>query len=77
MADVAGRVAELRSEAESAIAAATSAADLEELRVRYLGRKAELTAILLGLSKIEDRARPVFVPRPGSRSRRPAGTPTT
>ena len=39
-------LAQLRSEAESAIAAAGSAAELEELRVRYLGRKSELTATL-------------------------------
>jgi phenylalanyl-tRNA synthetase alpha chain len=36
----------LRSEAEGAIAAAGSSAELEELRVRYLGRKSELTQTL-------------------------------
>ena len=36
------RINEIRAEAEAAIAAAGSAADLEELRIRYLGRKAEL-----------------------------------
>ena len=39
-------LAQLRSEAEAAIGAAGSAAELEELRVRYLGRKSELTATL-------------------------------
>ena len=40
------RIAELRSEAEAAIAAAPDTAALEELRVRYLGRKAELPQML-------------------------------
>ena len=39
----------LRSEAEAAIAAASSSAEVEELRVRYLGRKAELTQTLRGI----------------------------
>ncbi len=37
------RIEEIRSEAASAIGAAASTAELEELRVRHLGRKAELT----------------------------------
>ncbi len=37
---------QLRSEAEQAIAQATTPQELEELRVRYLGRKSELTGIL-------------------------------
>ena len=36
------RIEELRAEAEAAIAGAAGSAELEELRVRYLGRKAEL-----------------------------------
>ena len=40
---------QLRAEAESAVASASSAAELEELRVRYLGRKAELTQTLRGI----------------------------
>src|SRR5437764_6938620 len=42
----------LRSEAEAAIAAATSSAELEDLRVRYLGRKAELTQTLRGIGEL-------------------------
>src|SRR3954454_23121535 len=42
----------LRSEAEAAIAAAGSSAELEELRVRYLGRKAELTQTLRGIGEL-------------------------
>src|SRR4051812_47008190 len=43
------RLDDLRSEAEAAIAQATDAAALEDLRVRYLGRKSELTQILRGI----------------------------
>jgi phenylalanyl-tRNA synthetase alpha chain len=42
----------LREEAESAIASAVSAAELEELRVRYLGRKAVLTQTLRGIGEL-------------------------
>jgi phenylalanyl-tRNA synthetase alpha chain len=45
-------LAQLRTEAESAIAAAGSAAELEELRVRYLGRKSELTATLRSIGEL-------------------------
>jgi phenylalanyl-tRNA synthetase alpha chain len=44
------RIAELRSEAEAAIAAADSSHALEELRVRYLGRRAELPQLLRGVA---------------------------
>ncbi|MDX6667806.1 MAG: phenylalanyl-tRNA synthetase alpha chain [Solirubrobacteraceae bacterium] len=43
------RIAELRTEAEQAIAAATASDALEELRIRYLGRKAELPNLLRGV----------------------------
>src|SRR5436190_7095870 len=42
----------LRQEAESAIAAAATTAELEELRVRYLGRKAELTQTLRSIGEL-------------------------
>jgi phenylalanyl-tRNA synthetase alpha chain len=45
-------IAEIREQAEAAIAAATDAAALEELRIRYLGRKAELTTILRGIAEL-------------------------
>jgi phenylalanyl-tRNA synthetase alpha chain len=40
------RIAELRGEAERALSGASSSAELEELRVRYLGRRAELPQTL-------------------------------
>lgn len=46
------RINELRTEAESAIAAAGDVGTLEELRIRYLGRKSDLTAILRGIGEL-------------------------
>lgn len=46
------RIEEIRAEAVAAIAAASSSAALEELRVGYLGRKAELTGILRGIAAL-------------------------
>ena len=46
------RIEEIRSEAAEAIAAAGSTEELEQLRVRYLGRKAELTTILRGIADL-------------------------
>jgi phenylalanyl-tRNA synthetase alpha chain len=45
-------LAELRTEAEAAVGAAGSAAELEELRVRYLGRKSELTQALRSIGEL-------------------------
>ncbi len=52
MADAPARLKEIRGEAEEAIAAAGSAAELEELRIRYLGRKAELTQMLRSIKEL-------------------------
>jgi phenylalanyl-tRNA synthetase alpha chain len=49
MPDVSARLDELRSEAESAVAGAADPEQVEELRVRYLGRKSELTGVLRGI----------------------------
>jgi phenylalanyl-tRNA synthetase alpha chain len=46
------RIEKIESEASAAIDAAEGTAELEELRVRYLGRKAELTAILRGIAEL-------------------------
>ncbi len=46
------RIAELRDEAEAAIGAAATSAELEALRVRYLGRKAELPNVLRGIAQL-------------------------
>ena len=47
------RIEQLRAEAAAAIQAAPDSATLEELRIRYLGRKAELTMILRGVKDLE------------------------
>jgi phenylalanyl-tRNA synthetase alpha chain len=52
MADAPARLEEIRAEGEQAIAAAGSVAELEELRVRLLGRKAELTTMLRSIKDL-------------------------
>src|SRR4051812_13996943 len=46
------RIDELRSEGESAVAAAADSAALEGVRVHYLGRKAELPNLLRGVAQL-------------------------
>src|SRR6185437_15211640 len=52
------RISAIQSEAADAIAAAATTAALEEVRVRYLGRKAELPNLLRGVAELapEERA---------------------
>jgi phenylalanyl-tRNA synthetase alpha chain len=47
------RIEQLRSNGEAEIAAASGADELEQLRVRYLGRKAELPQMLRGVAQLE------------------------
>src|SRR5918992_1401 len=46
------RIRELRSEGEAAIAGAPGTTELEEVRVRFLGRKAELPNLLRGVAQL-------------------------
>lgn len=46
------RIEQIEAEAKAAVAAADSASALEETRVRFLGRKAELTGILRGIADL-------------------------
>jgi phenylalanyl-tRNA synthetase alpha chain len=46
------RIAEIEREAQAAVSAATSSQALEETRVRYLGRKAELPNLLRGVAQL-------------------------
>src|SRR6478752_3393473 len=46
------RIDSLRAEGEAAVAAATTTGELEELRVRFLGRKAELPNLLRGVAEL-------------------------
>jgi phenylalanyl-tRNA synthetase alpha chain len=47
------RIDELRAAGEAAIADASGTAELEEVRVRFLGRKAELPNLLRGVAQLE------------------------
>jgi phenylalanyl-tRNA synthetase alpha chain len=47
------RIAELRAQAEAEISAASRGEALEELRVRWLGRKAELPQMLRGVAQLD------------------------
>ncbi len=51
------RIEELRAQAQSEIEAAASSEVVEELRVRYLGRKAELPQMLRGVASLEPEQR--------------------
>src|SRR5437588_7122745 len=52
------RIADIKQKAEQAIAGAASAQALEEVRIRYLGRKAELPNLLRNVAQLppEERA---------------------
>jgi phenylalanyl-tRNA synthetase alpha chain len=52
MTEMTDRIEQLRREASDAIAAAGSSAALEEVRIRYLGRKAELPNLLRGVAQL-------------------------
>jgi phenylalanyl-tRNA synthetase alpha chain len=52
MPDAAGRLDQLRDEAEAAVRAAGTTAELEDLRVRYLGRRSELTGVLRSIGEL-------------------------
>jgi phenylalanyl-tRNA synthetase alpha chain len=51
------RIEELRAQAQAEIATAASSEAVEELRVRYLGRKAELPRMLRGVATLEPEQR--------------------
>jgi phenylalanyl-tRNA synthetase alpha chain len=46
------RIAQLRAEGDAAVAAAADSAALEEVRIAYLGRKAELPQLLRGVAAL-------------------------
>jgi phenylalanyl-tRNA synthetase alpha chain len=48
-----GRIEQLRAQAQAAIAEASSSQALQELRLQYLGRKAELPQLLRGVAQLE------------------------
>jgi len=46
------RIDQIRSDAEAAVAASTDSAALEQVRIQYLGRKAELPNLLRGVAEL-------------------------
>lgn len=50
----------IKLEAEKQLSAVKSAADLENLRLKYLGKKGELTAVLRGMGALAAEERPVI-----------------
>ncbi len=50
---------QIRQNVQTALASANTAAELEELRVRFLGKKGELTAILKQMGSLSPEDRPV------------------
>ncbi len=50
-------IAQIRQEAEAAIAAAKTSPELEDLRVRFLGRKAQLPQLLRGVGELPPQER--------------------
>jgi phenylalanyl-tRNA synthetase alpha chain len=53
------RIDELRAEAEQALSGASSADEVEQVRVQYLGRKAELPNLLRGVAQLAPEERGV------------------
>jgi len=60
MADILAALAALDVEATKALEAAADEATLEQVRVRYLGRKGTLAAILRGLAELDPAQRPAI-----------------
>jgi len=58
MADLLGQLESLAQAAGAAIGAAADERALEELRVRYLGKKGELSAVLRGMGQLSAEERP-------------------
>ena len=54
---VSERIEQLKSEALSAVSSSASTADLEDVRVRFLGRSAELTEIKKGIGTLSPEER--------------------
>jgi phenylalanyl-tRNA synthetase alpha chain len=58
LSDIEAQLADLREDAQTAIAATDSLDGLEQLRVNYLGKKGQLSKILGGMGKLDPADRP-------------------
>jgi len=54
------RIAQVRAEALAAVRAAQSPEDLEQVRIRYVGKKGELTQLLRGIGQVPPEERPAI-----------------
>ena len=54
------QLAQIRTQALAAFSSAGSPAALEELRVKYLGKKGELTAVLKQMGRLSAQERPAM-----------------
>ena len=66
------QLSQILSAALAEVEHASSKAELEAARVKYLGKKGELTAILRGMGKLSAEERPVKRPSSGSRPNWPS-----
>lgn len=72
------QLAKIRAEALAAFEGAADAAGLDALRVKYLGKKGELTGVLKMMGKLSPEERPVMgqlSARPSCPGISPAGPP--
>ncbi|MBO4779092.1 MAG: phenylalanine--tRNA ligase subunit alpha, partial [Selenomonadaceae bacterium] len=53
------QIRELRSRADEAVNGATNLRELDDVRVKFLGKKGELTTLLRGMSKLSAEERPI------------------
>ena len=53
------QIQELRVRADEAVRGATTLRDLDDVRVKFLGKKGELTTLLRGMSKLSAEERPI------------------
>lgn len=53
------KLSQIKSAAEAALAAASSLDALEELRVKFLGKKGELTSVMKGMGALSPEERPI------------------
>ena len=54
------RIAQVRAEALAAVRAAQSPEELEQVRIRYVGKKGELTQLLRGMGQVPPEERPAI-----------------
>lgn len=54
------KISQIKADAEAALASATDTDALEGVRIKYLGKKGELTAVLKGMGALSPEERPVI-----------------